>query len=204
MIGYKLTNQNMQTYNGFQWELNTWAETSGEGELCGPDWLHYYDDALLAVLLNPIHANIKNPRLFECEVEGQIKGDHGLKFGTTKMRLVKEIEVPNVTAEQRIRFAILCSLEVCHDASFIKWARDWLSNKDRSTASAELIRLAAESAKLAAWSASFSAESAAWLAKSAAWLTAWSVAESAESAAHSAELAIDLKAIARKAIEEER
>ena len=57
MKGYKLTNQEMQTHNGFQWELGEWQETSGEGGLCGPGWLHYYSDPLLAVLLNPIHAD---------------------------------------------------------------------------------------------------------------------------------------------------
>ena len=58
---YKLTDEKMQTYNGFQWVLGETHETNGEGNLCGPGWLHAYTDPLLAILLNPIHANISNP-----------------------------------------------------------------------------------------------------------------------------------------------
>jgi len=55
---YKLTDQDMQTWKGFQWELNKWYETSGEGPLCSEGWLHGYEDPLLAMLHNHIHANI--------------------------------------------------------------------------------------------------------------------------------------------------
>ena len=59
MIGYKLTNENHETYNGTKWGPGVTHETDGHGELCGSGWLHYYDDPLLAVLLNPIHANFQ-------------------------------------------------------------------------------------------------------------------------------------------------
>jgi len=48
----------MQTHGGFQWELGQWYETSGEGDLCSPGWLHFYTNPLLAVLLNSVHTNI--------------------------------------------------------------------------------------------------------------------------------------------------
>src|SRR3989304_4485465 len=70
MNAYKLTDQQMRTYGDCQWTLGEWKETSGEGNLCGPGWLHFYTHPLLAALLNPIHANIQNPRLFRVEAEG--------------------------------------------------------------------------------------------------------------------------------------
>ena len=102
MIKYKLTNQNMQTYNGFQWKLGEWQEAQGSSEkdLCTNGWLHCYDSPLLAILHNPRHADIKNPRLWEVEVAGDFKNDKGLKCGYRKMRLVKEIKVPKITTEQ--------------------------------------------------------------------------------------------------------
>ena len=87
---YKLTDQNLQTYNGFQWTPGKWEQTDGKGELCTKHWLHCYNDPVLAVLLNPIHANVQNPRLFEIEVKGKKKSNQGLKFGFTRMRLVEK------------------------------------------------------------------------------------------------------------------
>lgn len=58
MKAYKLTDENHQTRNETQWGENITHYTNGEGELCGPGWLHYYNDPLLAVLLNPVHAGL--------------------------------------------------------------------------------------------------------------------------------------------------
>ena len=44
------------------------------------------------------------------------------------MRLIKEIEVPNITLTQKIAFGILCALEVYKVEDFVKWANNWLNN----------------------------------------------------------------------------
>lgn len=131
-IAYKLTDANMQTYGGFQWRLDKPAYTSGEGDLCGPGWLHFYDDPLLAVFLNPIHAEFKKPRMFEALATGEIKTDCGLKFGTTELTLKREIVVPVATTVQHIAFGILCAKQVCDDKHWNAWADKWLSGEDRT------------------------------------------------------------------------
>jgi len=131
-VKYKLTDQEMRTYGGCQWTLDETKTASGDGELCGPGWLHYYDHPLLAVLLNPIHANIRNPRLFEAEATGQIKDDMGLKGGCTRMVLTRELSVPAVTTEQRVRFAMLCAMEVYENKQWVAWARTWLDRSNRT------------------------------------------------------------------------
>lgn len=60
---YKLTNQNGQTYNQTQWGENVSHSGTGQGELCGPGWIHAYTSPLLATLFNPIHAAFSNPQL---------------------------------------------------------------------------------------------------------------------------------------------
>ena len=144
MKKYKLTDQNMRTYQGFQWKLGVKRTTSGYGELCGPGYLHYYHHPLLAVLLNDIHAAIDNPRLFEIEAEGSHLNDNNLKGGCTEMTLIKEIELPTVTNEQRIAFGILCAKEVFryhnHTSKWNTWADKWLSGEDRSKDSAYKIK----------------------------------------------------------------
>ena len=181
---YKLTDRNMQTHNGFQWTMNSTETADGEGDLCGPGFLHAYTDPLLAVLLNPIHADIRCPRLFRAE--GTIKKtDHGLKVGCTEMTLTEELPLPVITTTQRVAFGILCAKEVYKDAGWTRWADNWLSGKDQAEAAA------AAAAEEAAW---------AWAAAEAARAEeAWAAA-AAEEAARAAE-AIDLIAIAQKAME---
>ena len=133
MKKYKLTDKNMRTYNGFQWELGKEVETDGIAKtLCNDSWLHYYHHPLLAILLNPIHAGIDSPRLFEVKACGKHLDDKMLKGGCTKMTLVKELPVPVITTNQKIAFGILCALKVYKEKTFVLWANNWLSEKDRS------------------------------------------------------------------------
>lgn len=135
---YKLTTQDMTTHVRCKWILGKWKKARGNSRkgLCSNAWLHCYDSPLLAVLLNPIHANIKNPRLFEVEVKGMSKNDRGTKRGFKQMKLIKELDVPNITTEQRIKFVILCAIEVYESKSFNVWAKNWLSGADKSYSTA--------------------------------------------------------------------
>lgn len=147
VIVYKLTTQAMTTHKGFKWELGVAASTDGEGELCGPGWLHYYHSPLLAVLLNRIHANIHNPRLFKAEASGAHKDDNGLKGGCTVLRLVEEMKLPMLTNVQRRAFAILCAQQVYDDKDsggvWSSWAEKWLSGEDRTEKSRKAATYAA-------------------------------------------------------------
>jgi hypothetical protein len=152
---FKLTDPDMKTHNGFRWKIGVPRKASGKGELCGPGWLHCYLDPVLGVLMNPNHANIQNPRLFEAEGEGKEKHDP-LKSGFTRMTLVREIPLPDVTIVQKVRFAILCAKEVCADPKWVAWADRWLSGEDRSAAAA-FAAAAVSAASAAAYAAAFAA-----------------------------------------------
>ena len=199
-----------------------WYETTGERDLCSPDWLHFYSDPLVGMFLNPIHANIKNPRLFRVKVEGKGLDDHGLKCGYSRAKLIKELTVPQISSVQRVRFAILCAKKVYKEKEWNKWANNWLSGKDRTEESAAIVAYAAESVAYAAESTAStakSAESAFYATKSAmiafyaakSTMITFYVAESAENAVESAvesasittkSKKIDLIRIAQKAMEE--
>lgn len=153
MIKYKLTSQKLTTFNGFQWEIGKKVITSGKGELCGPGFLHYYHDPLLAVLLNTLHARIENPRLFTVLAEGVHKDDLGLKGGCTEMTLLEEIALPTITTIQRIAFGILTARAVYKEPIWNAWAESWLSGRERSVE-------AARRAARAAWEATGTARAA--------------------------------------------
>lgn len=139
MIKYKLTDQENKTFNNTKWGNGVTHESDGSGELCSPGWLHYYHSPLLAVLLNPIHADIPNPKLWECKAEGRHKDDYGLKGGCTKLTTLHEIAIPKISTEQSVKFAILCTKEVYKGEAWNAWADEWLSGKDRSKESAYII-----------------------------------------------------------------
>jgi len=191
----------MKTYNGFQWELNKTFKTSGDGELCGPGFLHSYEHPLLAIMHNPIHGefDLKKARLFEAVAGGKIKKDGQMKMGSSELTLVKEIKIPKVTLEQRVAYVILCAKEVCKDEGWNLWANNWLSGKDRSEETAKAARWAAWAAEDAARAASAAgaarAARAAWAAKAAGW------AARAAGWAAKARTKIDLTQIAKKALE---
>ena len=209
MIRYKLTDEKMQTYYNTQWGIGIERITSGKGELCGSGWLHCYSSPLLAILLNPIHANFSNPRLFKCRCKGKHKKDNGLKEGFSSMTLKEEQSLPAITITQKAAFALLCALKVYKEASFVKWARGWLIGEDRTgTAAVTAAEAAARAtagvvgaAWAAAWAAARAAEAAA-RATAGVVGAAWAAARAAEAAAGVAVgvAAFDLTKLAKKAM----
>lgn len=168
---YKLTTQDLKTHGNCQWQLGKWKKTSGKGDLCGAGWLHAYESPELAVLFNSIHANVINPKLFIAEAAGSGKDDMGMKMGFSRMRLVKEIELPCFTPTQRVAFALLISYPIYNSAEWKRWALRWLDGSDRSRKSAEraVVRALAEAAEAAARSAAWTAEASEEAARSALW-----------------------------------
>ena len=163
---YKLTDQNAQTMNGTQWGPGVTHETDGTGSLCGPGWLHAYEHPLLAVLFNPIHADFYSPRMFDAEGSGASLRDEQLKIGVTSLTTIREIPFPEITIEHRVKFAIMCALNVCSGPGFISWANSWLDGTDRSAEAADAAAKASEAwvsarATKAAWAAAKAARAAA-------------------------------------------
>ena len=204
MLKYKLTNQDNTTYNNTKWGQGITHETSGEGELCSSGWLHYYHSPELAVLLNPIHANILNPKLWEVEAEGMHKDDKGLKGGCTKMTTIKEIPLPEFSLEQKVKFGILCALQVYKEENFVNWANNWLNGTDRSSASANVaaanINAYAANAAANAAAAAHAAVNAVNAAVNAA--NGDNAAYAAANAAANADDEFDLQSICKKAMSE--
>ena len=104
---YKLTDERYRTQGPTQWGLGVSHKAAeGDGPLCSEYWLHAYEHPLLAVLHNPIHANIVSPVLWEARAAGTIKREGQMKLGCKKLRTVKVIELPVVTTVQRVAYGI--------------------------------------------------------------------------------------------------
>ncbi len=139
-MGYKLLTQDMKTrkgkYNEMDWsDVGEWHEANGEGGLCTAGMIHDYDDPWIAVVMNPAHAAIHDPIMYETERDGPTETD-GLKCGCKRLRLARRVDIPDVPRVQRVAFAILAAMQVCHEDVWLTWARAWLSGEDRSSTSA--------------------------------------------------------------------
>jgi hypothetical protein len=211
MKRYKLLNPDRTTRGDTHWPIGQWNEAKGDPKqgLCSDGWLHCYDSPELALFLNPIHANISDPIVCEVETQGRSLNDKGLKRGYRRMRVVRDLDIPSPTTEQRIKFAILCGKAVYQNAGWNRWADNWLSGWDRSRAAIHAAYAAADAAAYGATYATHAAHAAAYAAYAAVYAAAYgaygaygahAVADAAYVAAAAAD--IDLVAIAKRAMED--
>ena len=145
---------------------NVTHHAEGQGsKFYSDDYIYVYDNPLVAVLLNPIHANFPWPLLWE-EDAVDVQSDRGLKFGAKEVTTLRQIPVPEISTEQTVRFGILCALAVSKKAQFQSWAEAWLSKTYK----------AHEVTEWAEWEAAIQSEKAAAAAETGAWNAAQDVA----------------------------
>ena len=128
---YKLTDENLQTREGFQYVLGVEATAPGVGRICSYGWLHAYEDPLLASFFSPTHIHYFHPRLYRAEGKVGIR-DGQIKLGCSKLILIEEIPLPEINIEQRVEIAIRTVMLVYTEPAWTEWAEDWLSGKNRS------------------------------------------------------------------------
>lgn len=219
-ILYKLTDEFDRTYGDCWWGKNVTheADGEGEGELCTRHWIHAYRDPLLAVLMNPVHGHYQPESMHLWECEGDVGKDDGTKVGCTRLTAIRRMDVPQVTTGQRVKFGILCALEVYREPGFVAWAEGWLSGKDGTQENArEMLRIinAAHDVVCNKWVQygdsltykTYEEVTSAYYAKQAEVDSFYGIENDAASAACHAQMSrggeLDLVALARKAILEE-
>lgn len=129
---FKLLRPDLTTYNGCQWQVGEWKETSGEGDLCGSGWLHAYPHPLLAVLFNPLHAAYQPCVLFKADASGRVKREGVAKLGATHMVLREPMELPIITPAQSVRFALYLILSQHPNSSLLRWGHSLLQGGEPS------------------------------------------------------------------------
>lgn len=161
---YKLTDADGYTQRGqvgeTLWSPGFNLTIEGLPVPCTGTVIHAYKTPIEAVLFNPFHARISNPRLWLAK--GEIIGTDGLKVWTQSLTIRHELTLPRISTRERIAFAILATLKVYTDSTFKKWANKWLSGIDRSAWAAEAM---ARIARVAEAGEVVGAAEAAWTAE---------------------------------------
>jgi hypothetical protein len=90
------------------------------------------ESALMAIMLNPWHSQLEQRKMLELEFSqiSVVKSDPRISM------LVRETQVPSVTTDQKIVFALMVIQEVYKNEVFCNWSENWISGNDRSPESA--------------------------------------------------------------------
>jgi len=186
----KLTDKNGRTgpEKDMQWGEKTTNTVKIRGRtLCSKELIHAYTNAYLAILLNPICGDYDEKTMLAWEAKGRVVARDGIKVGCKSLTTIKQIAKPTLTTEQRVEIGIRCAMKIYSEASFIKWANNWLDNKDKTAWTAVCAYKAiVKDTDLASW-ACWVVWSAAWSAAGtrvdvAAWVAAWAAARAADAA----------------------
>lgn len=187
---YKWVDENLQTRNGMQWGEDITHEITLPGnKLCSSQVLHGYNNLYLAMLMKPAHVSEYSLLM---EAKGHIVANDGTKIGCKKMTTLRIVEIPEVTIEQRVEFAIRVSLLVYDEPGYVEWARKWLSGEDRTAHAAAYTADAAYAANTADTYATAYAADAANTAYAAAHAADAAYAADADAARAAADAAADV------------
>jgi len=114
------------------WEIDKTYQSPGKGELHEREnWFRCYDSPILAVFHSSLYeSGFKKPRLFEADtMDGIINRSGQLLIGTSKIKLIKEVDLPRVTAIQKIAYMVLCMLEwYPMEGITSDWIPEWFEN----------------------------------------------------------------------------
>jgi hypothetical protein len=195
---YKLTDQKGRTKSGMQWGEGIEHSATGKGTyLCSDGFIHAYESPLIALFMNPIHAEFSNPRMWLSE--GNISLSDGLQVGCKTLKTIKEVkDFQRPSSNQRVAFGILSAKQVTKDVKWNNWADNWLSGLDRTAVSAYVYVYAYVYASASAY-----ASAASYAPASAYAYTYSSSSSSAYAASYAASCAaavIDFSAIAEQAM----
>lgn len=151
-VVYKLTDENMQTRDGFPWALGVRVDEPDDGplDLCEAGCLHSYASPELAAFMAPIQGRAADyTRCFRAEAYGETITDR-TKIGARSLKLVEEVEYPRPTIEQRIYYGIRCARASggALPDRWERWADGWISGEDRSAEAAEAAAVVSTAAAL--------------------------------------------------------
>jgi hypothetical protein len=124
MTYIKLTRDNGTTRNNMKWAVGVTNHATGDRYvLCSDGVLHVYDTPEQAVLMQ--HAQCRKHTRAWIVASDDTGVSDGTKRGIKSCTVLREIDLPELTTEQRVEIAIRASL-LGYDADHYKqWADDW-------------------------------------------------------------------------------
>lgn len=99
-------------------------------------FFHLYDNIEVAAMMSATYQAGLDYKIFQVTAEHLISND-GIRLVFEKVKILNEVELPKFTTEQRILFAVLCTLDVISNKFFESWANEYLTKVDQSVKTAD-------------------------------------------------------------------
>ena len=121
---YCVTNADNSDWLGRNFKINEVLS-----EINSNYYFSMYCSPLVATFMAPGYEQTAE-KIWEVNAEPLINLTH--RLWTDSIKIIQEVEVPSLTKEQRIAFAILVAYQATNNPNFLKWALNYLSNKDKT------------------------------------------------------------------------
>jgi len=120
---YLITNENDTTWRDVVWGPEVSHEVNEPNY-----FFEVYEHIPTALFMQHAYEDIQNPKVWECSIENPVK--RGVATLASKVTTHKCITPLEITDDQRITFAMLCSLQVVLNPIFRDWAFGYLNGSD--------------------------------------------------------------------------
>lgn len=130
---YKLTNEHDCSFSATQWGNYITHTAPGQKEgkvLCSNCWLHAYTHPVIAILLNPIHANFYKPNLWLCGGKAKIVDLDG-KVGCIELTTQKKMIPPVISDITTLCWGMACLSKVYEEVYYQQWCGNWIGSIER-------------------------------------------------------------------------
>lgn len=146
---YVLTDEWNRSGDGREWASRMKQTATGLDEDDQDGHIDCYASPSVAALLNAQNEQFRMPKLWEAKVDRDLTPRDAV-VAAREVRTSQQVSIPNVSAMQHARFAVLCAREALADTSpeakeFGHWAQAWLSGQDHSAVNARALASRLES-----------------------------------------------------------
>lgn len=137
---YLLVNRDFCTWQGSRLETHSGKNSLSTAQhLTVQDYEQMGDSPLLAIMLNPWHAELEleTARMLQISISGPEVENVGNRPGS--VIAAHEVPQPDATTDQKIVFALLVLKEIYQEESFAAWADKWIDGTDRTIRGSQLV-----------------------------------------------------------------
>ena len=130
---YLITDKDNTTWRDVQWGENVTHEEEN------PNY-HFavYNSPQAACYMYPFYEEFKNPKLWAASGENPSR-DEGFRTKFAKLTTLNQLTSTLPNKDQRITFAILCSMNLVMNPIYRDWAVRYLKGDDQTKESAKLV-----------------------------------------------------------------
>lgn len=130
MSSYLITDHHGRDEHGRLWDRHVSHTVFGEGEVWDKGWIRTFEHPFIAAMMNPVSMDELAPLLWLCDTFGAPKLNHNINIGWVRVKTLRKLSWPFVTAWERMKFAVLCVNQTTDAEDWKDWTERWLDGDD--------------------------------------------------------------------------